>query len=98
MNGLTIPSRQRNLASHQYGVTATRRVAKKQHRCQWGDCRMIQIGDVYVESKTFPGHDSGYADAAGHPVRMAFCARCALRFGYDLWDIPFDQLCRDGLL
>lgn len=85
----------------EYGVRGQRRVARKPHACQWGTCPRgngIRPGDVYIVSTSFPGHDSGYADAAGHPVRMALCAHCALRFGYDLGDIPYDQLCRDGLL
>jgi hypothetical protein len=82
----------------QWGAVGRRRVARKTHRCQFGDCKTIPIGDVYVESTSFPGHDSGYATHAGHPVRMALCARCAHRFGYGDLDIPFDQLCRDGLL
>jgi hypothetical protein len=85
------------LRSYDSNVKVRRRVARKQHLCQWGDCRRINPGDVYVESTSFPGHDSGYATSAGHPVRMALCARCALGYGYDL-DIPYDQLCREGLL
>lgn len=80
------------------GNHGLRRVARKAHLCQWGDCRRIEPGEVYVSSVCFPnGDDAGYAKAAGHPVRMALCAKCALRYGYD-FDIPYDQLCRQGLL
>ena len=78
----------------------TRRVARTKHTCSWGHCprvRVIAPSDVYVESIEFPGADSGYATQAGHPVRMALCAPCAVSFGYEV-DIPYEQLVRQGLL
>ncbi len=62
-------------------VTTVRRVARKTHLCSWGDCRSIQQGEVYLVHTSFPGHDAGYADAAGHPVRIAECSECAARYG-----------------
>lgn len=44
-------------------------------------CHPIQRGELYVEHTEFPGGESGYADAAGHPVRMAECRACAERYG-----------------
>jgi hypothetical protein len=44
-------------------------------------CDQIQPGDLYIEWTEFPGGDAGYADAAGHPVRMAECRACAERYG-----------------
>jgi hypothetical protein len=41
----------------------------------------IKPGDLYIEHTEFPGGESGYADAAGHPVRMAECRDCAERYG-----------------
>lgn len=46
-----------------------------------GRCPSIKPGDLYIEWTEFPGGDAGYADAAGHPVRMAECRRCAERYG-----------------
>ena len=61
------------------GYYATRRrVARKPHWCS--DHHRIEPGDVYIEHTEFPGGDAGYADAAGHPVRMAECAICAARY------------------
>jgi hypothetical protein len=61
------------------GVTTRRRVARKRHWCGCG--RRILPGDVYLLHTTFPGHDSGYADTAGHPVQSPECAGCATRCG-----------------
>lgn len=44
-------------------------------------CKAIQPGDLYIEHTEFPGGESGYADGAGHPVRMAECRTCAERYG-----------------
>jgi hypothetical protein len=59
-----------------------RRVARKRHVCDndyahagW----VIYPGSVYLEHTSFPGHDSGYATQAGHPVRLKECAECAER-------------------
>ena len=58
-----------------------RRVARKAHACGWGTCRTIQPGEVYLEHVEYPGGEAGYADAAGHPVRLAECPDCANRYG-----------------
>ncbi|MCZ4557933.1 hypothetical protein O4215_20440 [Rhodococcus maanshanensis] len=62
-------------------VKTRRRVARKARLACGGYCRRIQPGEVYLEHTEFPGGDAGYADAAGHPVRMAECADCARRYG-----------------
>jgi hypothetical protein len=62
-----------------YGSVAQRRIAARRHRCECG--KGIAPGDVYVEHKSFPGHDSGYATSAGRPVRAKECAECAARYG-----------------
>lgn len=60
------------------GTTSRVRRARKMHlSC----CKPIQPGDLYVEHTEFPGGESGYADAAGHPVHMAECRDCAERYG-----------------
>ena len=52
------------------------------HRCEW--CHgAIEPGTTYVRCTEYPGGDAGYADAAGHPVRMAIhaaepCHHCPL--------------------
>lgn len=65
--------------------TVRRRVARKVRRCpscyMAGDRALIKPGDVYLEHKEFPGGDAGYADSAGHPVRMPECAECARQSG-----------------
>ena len=43
--------------------------ARSRHRCEWCH-KAIEPGTVYVLATEYPGGDSGYADAAGHPVRM----------------------------
>lgn len=77
-----------------------RRVSRKYRTCGPHDC-VIAPGDVYLEHTTFPGHDSGYATAAGRPVRMAECAWCAARYRRDhlLEPIPaaFEARYVDGL-
>lgn len=64
-------------------VTTRRRVARKVHRC-FG-CTTghgpIRPGETYLEHTEFPGGDSGYADAVGHPFRAGECADCARRYG-----------------
>ena len=57
------------------------RRARKQRIACGGYCPPIQPGEHYVEHTEFPGGDAGYADAAGHPVRMAECRPCAERYG-----------------
>lgn len=44
-------------------------------------CHVIAPGDLYIEHTEFPGGEAGYADAAGHPMRMAECRDCATRYG-----------------
>lgn len=41
----------------------------------------IKSGQLYLAHTEFPGGDAGYADSAGHPVRMPECRRCAERYG-----------------
>lgn len=59
-------------------TSVRRRVARTPKRC--GE-HPIKRGDVYLEWTEFPGGEAGYADHAGHPVRMAECADCARRYG-----------------
>jgi hypothetical protein len=90
---------------HDPKIRRQRRVARKPHPCGLGIARgckgSIPAGDVYQESTQYPGYDSGQATAAGRPVRMAMCAPCAALGDpslHALDSIPYDQLCRDGLL
>lgn len=53
-----------------------RRARKARPGCHW-----IKAGDWYLEYTEFPGGELGYADAAGHPVRLAECRACAERSG-----------------
>ena len=55
--------------------------ARTRHQCKWGDCRTIEPGERYVVAVEYPGGDTGYADTAGHPVRMAICSDCAAKVG-----------------
>ncbi|MGW4126286.1 hypothetical protein [Nocardia sp. NPDC004711] len=59
--------------------TTRLRCARKSHECTCD--RWIQPGEQYLEHKEFPGGESGYANAAGHPVCLAECYRCAVRCG-----------------
>lgn len=59
-------------------VTSRVRRARKRRR---GCCGPIEPGELYIEHKEFPGGDAGYADAAGHPVRLTECRGCAERYG-----------------
>ena len=59
--------------------TVRLRRARKHHKCPCE--RAIQPGEQYLEHKEFPGGKAGYADEAGHPVRVAECYRCAVRHG-----------------
>lgn len=58
-------------------VVRVRRAKKSRRGC----CRTIRPGELYVEWTEFPGGEAGYATAAGHPVRLAECADCAIRYG-----------------
>lgn len=62
-------------------TTSRVRRARKTHPGCGGYCKPIQPGELYIEHTEFPGGDSGYADGAGHPVRMAECSACAERYG-----------------
>lgn len=54
------------------------RTAIKPHRCDLLGCA-INPGDRYLIETEYPGGDAGYADAAGHPVRMKVCRSCGAR-------------------
>lgn len=41
---------------------------------------VIRKGDLYVLCTEFPGGESGFADSAGHPVRLRLCMECAPRW------------------
>lgn len=57
-----------------------REKARRARKTRYG-CHVIAAGDLYIEHTEFPGGEAGYADAAGHPVRMAECRACAERYG-----------------
>lgn len=62
--------------------TVRRRVARKSHGCSWGRCRTIAPGETYLVHTAYPnGDDAGWAEAVGHPVRIAECSDCATRYG-----------------
>lgn len=47
--------------------------AGKRHQCAW--CYgVIEKGAEHVVVTEFPGDEAGFADLAGHPVRMRMCA------------------------
>ncbi len=62
-------------------MTTCVRRARKGHVACGGYCPPIKQGDLYLEHKEFPGGEAGFADAAGHPVRLAECRACAERYG-----------------
>ena len=67
-------------------TTAERRVARHVRICGASasyciGAGRIQPGEVSLMHTEFPGGESGYADAAGRPVRMAECVACATRYG-----------------
>jgi len=49
--------------------------ARRQHQCDDHRGCVIEPGELYLEAKEFPGADAGYADTAGHPVRLKLCRR-----------------------
>ena len=57
------------------------RVVRRVARTPRNGCHPIKPGDAYLEWTEFPGGEAGYADYAGHPVRMAECGECARRYG-----------------
>lgn len=62
-------------------MTSRLRRARKSH---WGDCgpwHRIRPGDYYLQGVEFPGGDLGWANEAGHPVRLRECRECAVRYG-----------------
>lgn len=61
------------------GSVRQTRIATKLHRCD--EKCVIRPGDPYQVVTVLPGHDSGYADAAGHPVQMKVCAKHATERG-----------------
>jgi hypothetical protein len=61
-------------------ISRVRRARKTRSAC-FGHCKSIQPGDLYIEHTEFPGGESGWADTAGHLVRMAECRSCAERYG-----------------
>ncbi len=73
-----------------------RRMARKMHPACGGYCPPIRPGDVYLEVTELPGGESGYADSAGHPVRMAVCASCACTHGDwpEIHPVPTEQMDR----
>ena len=44
------------------------------------DALVIKRGDPYLLCTEFPTGASGYADSAGHPVRLHVCMDCAPRW------------------
>lgn len=62
-------------------TTSHLRRARRLRWCESCDSGDIQPGDLYLEHKEFPGGDSGFADAAGHPVRSPECRACAELYG-----------------
>lgn len=64
-----------------FQTPANTRVVRRVARTQRYGCHVIKPGEVYLEWTEFPGGEAGYADYAGHPVRMAECADCASRYG-----------------
>lgn len=62
-------------------VTSRVRRARKMRLCDAYPGRPIRPGELYVEHTEYPGGESGYADSAGHPVRMAECRDCAEQCG-----------------
>ncbi|MGW4325419.1 hypothetical protein ACWEKR_05955 [Nocardia sp. NPDC004573] len=61
-------------------MTATTSCLRRARKVRRG-CHPIKVGEHYLEFTDFPGSDLGFADAAGHPVRLAECRACAERYG-----------------
>lgn len=61
-------------------MSSVLRRARRHRLCDSHDCA-IGRGDYYLVHVEFPGGESGFADAAGQPVRMAECRVCAERYG-----------------
>lgn len=62
-------------------MTYTERLvtARKRHQCEDypPTTHTIKPGEQYVIATEYPGGESGYADDAGHPVRIKLCTACA---------------------
>lgn len=43
----------------------------------------IRKGELYLLCTEFPGGESGFADSAGHPVRLRICMACAPRWAVE---------------
>lgn len=57
------------------------RRARSERLCEGHRCTVIiPPGQNYLVCTEYPGGESGYADAAGHPVRLAVCPDCAPRW------------------
>jgi len=71
-------------------------VARQTHPACGGYCPPIHAGDVYLEVTELPGGESGYADDAGHPVRMVVCVGCACKSGDwpEITPVPAEQMDR----
>ena len=61
-------------------MNTMQRTARKSHVCGCG--AVIRPGNRYLVHTEFPGDDGGgFADSAGHPVRLVECAKCAVLNG-----------------
>jgi hypothetical protein len=63
---------------------STRLIVRRARKRHWADCdsyHRIKVGEYYLEGASMPGDDLGYADYAGHPVRLRECRACAERYG-----------------
>lgn len=54
-------------------------VAVQRHTCVWCG-KPIEPGSEYVVATEYPGGDAGYADYAGHPVRMSVHAESSCHY------------------
>ena len=57
------------------------RRARKHHPCRGGCSGWVKPGELYNADTDCPGSELGFADYAGHPVRLAECRTCAERYG-----------------
>lgn len=56
------------------------RTARKRYQCDdypQSSADVIKPGDKYVLCTELPGGESGFADDAGHPVKLRLCVNCA---------------------
>lgn len=61
------------------------RRARTPRWCDDCDRWRIKPGQQYLVHTIFPGHDSGLADTAKHPVRLQQCFNCADSLNHDLF-------------